>query len=783
MRHFLRFLAQVPFVLLSPVLAAISAAALLGCDLFWKLFGHIRDPHDIQPDHCAASVVIPNWNGRDLLEKYLPSILDALAGNPRNEVIVVDNGSSDGSATFLQASFPQVRVLSLDRNYGFGGGSNRGFEAARNDIVVLLNSDMRVAEDFLQPLLDGFQSPDVFAVSCQIFFSDPTKHREETGQTQAWWARGMLRARHHADATIDTLWPCFYGGGGSCAFDRRKFLELGGFDALLRPFYMEDSDLGLMAWKRGWRILYQPKSRVWHEHRGTIGRKFPRSYIDDVIRKNAILYSWKNAHAPARLLAHFGWVLAGGWYSWFAGPSLERASLRALFAAFLQLREALRARWHARTLAVVEENEAFRRSRPIYYHDRYSSFEQEPRRPRVLFVCPYALWPPIHGGAISIHGTVAHLREFAEVHLIVLCETPEQVEAQRQLATVADSVTPMLRRTSVVPRIGSAQPHAVHEFQDEHVAWLIEREVLRRSIDVVQIEYTNMGQYFIPHCRNIVWILFEHDIYFQSIRSSLRHWRGVSRAKAFLEYLRALHFELRLLRRVDRAQVCTPQNRDFLLSFDPRLKGRIDCDVRAGMDLARFELRLEGRQPHTMLFLGSFRHKPNADALDWFLRGVMPRVLERSPAARLRVIGSDPPVPGALPGFEGAVTLEGFVPDLALPLAEAAVFVCPILSGSGVRMKLQEAFAAGIPAVSTSLGAEGLGSEDGLYCRLADDPQAFAQAILDIFERPADAARMAVRARAFIEESRGLRAMTQRLLATYRLALSRKRISATLSVH
>jgi glycosyltransferase involved in cell wall biosynthesis len=322
----------------------------------------------------------------------------------------------------------------------------------------------------------------------------------------------------------------------------------------------------------------------------------------------------------------------------------------------------------------------------------------------------------------------------------------------------------------------------VREFQDERVAWLIEREVLRRAIDVVQIEYTNMGQYILPRCRNIVWILFEHDIYFQSVRSSLRYWRGVSRAKAFLEYLRALRFELRLLRRVDRTQVCTPQNRDFLLSFDPRLKGRIDCDVRAGMDLARFELRLDGRQPRTMLFLGSFRHKPNADALDWFLSGVMPRVLERSPDARLRVIGSDPPAPGALPSFEGAVTLEGFVPDLALPLAQAAVFVCPILSGSGVRMKLQEAFAAGIPAVSTSLGAEGLGSEDGLYCRLADDPQAFAQAILDIFERPADAARMALRARAFIEESRGLRAMTQRLLATYRLALSRKRISATPSV-
>ena len=775
----LRFVGQLPLVLLAPVLIVFSAAALLICDLLWKLAGRVRLPHDTPPDASTASVVIPNWNGRDLLEKYLPSVLAGLADNPRHEVIVVDNGSTDGSADFVRSSFPQVRVLSLERNYGFGEGANRGMRAAKNDIVVLLNSDMRVAEDFLQPLLRGFQAPDVFAVSSQIFFCDPAKRREETGLTQAAWGRGLLRARHHADDTIDSLWPCFYGGGGSCAFDRRKFLELGGFDAVLRPFYMEDSDLGLMAWKRGWRVLYQPKSHVWHEHRGTIGRSFTQSYIDGVIGKNAILYAWKNAHAPSRLLAHFGWLLAGGFYSWVAGPSPQRMSFPALFKAVLQLPQAWRARWRARSLAVVEENEAFRRSQPVYYHDRYSPFEQHPRRPRVLFVCPYALWPPVHGGAISIHGTVSHLREFAETHLIVLCETPEQVAQQGRLTEVADSVTPLLRPTAVAPRIGSFLPYAVREFQDDHIAWVVEREVLRRSIDIVQIEYTNMGQHFRLNCRNIVWILFEHDIYFQSLWSGLRHWHSTARAKAFFEYLRALRFELHLLQRIDRVQVCTPQNRAYLLSFAPRLEGRIDCDVRAGMDLSRFEFQPDGRKPYTMLFLGSFRHKPNADALNWFLGDVMPRVLERCPNARLRVIGSHPPAPGVLPTFDGAVTLEGFVPDLAIALSEAAVFVCPILSGSGVRMKLQEAFAAGIPAVSTSLGAEGLGSEDGRYCRLADDPETFADAILEIFERPASATEMALRARAFIEESRGLTRMTQRLLATYFLALAQKRPSST----
>ena len=97
--------------------------------------------------------MIPNWNGRDLLEKYLPSVIAATVGLIRgSEIIVVDNGSEDGSAEFLRERFPQVRVLALERNLGFGGGSNAGFQAARNDIVVLLNSDMRVEPEFPRSL-------------------------------------------------------------------------------------------------------------------------------------------------------------------------------------------------------------------------------------------------------------------------------------------------------------------------------------------------------------------------------------------------------------------------------------------------------------------------------------------------------------------------------------------------------------------------------------------------------------------------------------------------------
>jgi GT2 family glycosyltransferase len=169
----------------------------------------------------AISVVIPNWNGRDLLAKNLPSVVEALAFNPDNELIVVDNASTDGSAEFLRETFPAVTVLALESNLGFGGGSNAGIRAARHDVVLLLNNDMRLAPGAAEALLGGFSDPRVFAVTSQIFFSDPAKRREETGLTQGQWAGGQLRVDHRADDQVSERFPTFYAGGGSSAYDRK----------------------------------------------------------------------------------------------------------------------------------------------------------------------------------------------------------------------------------------------------------------------------------------------------------------------------------------------------------------------------------------------------------------------------------------------------------------------------------------------------------------------------------------------------------------------------------
>src|ERR1035437_1186173 len=140
-----RLIRALPLLLVSPFLMAISFLALFLVQLFTRRGGKQPLPHGRGSDQgrarqqavsvAAATVVIPNWNGKDLLAKYLPSIRTALAGNPANQILVVDNGSTDGSADFLRESFPEVGVLALPENLGFGGGSNAGFRAAGDDLV------------------------------------------------------------------------------------------------------------------------------------------------------------------------------------------------------------------------------------------------------------------------------------------------------------------------------------------------------------------------------------------------------------------------------------------------------------------------------------------------------------------------------------------------------------------------------------------------------------------------------------------------------------------------
>jgi glycosyltransferase involved in cell wall biosynthesis len=377
-----------------------------------------------------------------------------------------------------------------------------------------------------------------------------------------------------------------------------------------------------------------------------------------------------------------------------------------------------------------------------------------------------------------MYQTVRELARLTELHLIVLLDSEDQRAPHQELDRICASTEYVVRLTGRQKAFGSMEPHAAREFRNRDLAWLIHRQIYLRRIDVLQLEYTVLGQYA-GRFRRIPSILFEHDIYFQSIARRLPHMTGsMQKLQARWEYLRSLRYELRLLPTLDRIQVCSRDNARYLASFLPALRGRIDDGYRAGIDASLYPFHMGHREPMTLLFLGSFRHLPNVEALNWFVRRVFPLVREREPGVRLILIGSEPPPRHSLPG-DAAIELMGFVEDVREPLARYSVFLCPILSGSGVRVKLLEAFASGIPVVSTRLGAEGLASVDGEICALADDPETFAAKVLELLENPERACEMARRARAEVIAHRDIRGMTERLVECYRTELRSRRLTSS----
>lgn len=257
----------------------------------------------------SVSVVIPNWNGADLLAANLPGALEAARRHPAPaEVLVVDDGSGDRSREVV-GRHPEVRLVAHDRNRGFGAACLTGAREARHPLVFLLNSDARPEPDALAPLCRAFDAADTFAASPLVLDEDGAL--AEVTINVPYLRRGRIRYRRRGTAGLSNAaqgplapWYTFFPLGGAILVHRERFLELGGFDEMFHPFYYEDVDLGFRAWRREWTCVVVPESRVVHAGGGTIGRAFPKLRVRIVRKRNRVLFHCKNLTGRSDPVVH-----------------------------------------------------------------------------------------------------------------------------------------------------------------------------------------------------------------------------------------------------------------------------------------------------------------------------------------------------------------------------------------------------------------------------------------------------------------------------------------------
>jgi GT2 family glycosyltransferase len=264
-------------------------------------------------------IVILNYNGRELLPKCLPSIVEAArsAEHP-TRITVLDNRSPDDDLSYVRQNFPDVEVVIAPQNL-YLCSYNDYLRQMKEPVAILLNNDIRVDRGFIDPLIETFvRNPQTFlAAPCVRSFDGKTV---EAGRSKAGIKFGMFWCEaRYSGYEKETQTPSETYTSGFGAFSREKFLELGGYDILYLPGIMEDVDICYRAQQAGYRLYYEPQSVVYHMGQASFKNKFGSYGIAVMAHRNNFLFMWKNFKRASFWLPHIFFLPMRLVYSLVAG--------------------------------------------------------------------------------------------------------------------------------------------------------------------------------------------------------------------------------------------------------------------------------------------------------------------------------------------------------------------------------------------------------------------------------------------------------------------------------
>lgn len=296
--------------------------------------------------HPPITVVIPNFNGATLLQKNIPSVLTAMqAYQGDSSLIVVDDGSQDNSLQVLQDQFPQVNVVVHAQNQGFADAIHSGVNAASTELLFLLNSDVEVSEGLFAPLVQYFEDPNTFSVN-PLIYDERGEVKRHSWNLRQFKAGSLKLINWRLDKALvlraaGEKLPTAYAHGGSFMVRKSMFNTLQGFHPIFKPFYSEDYDLGLRAWRRGWASYFEPSVHIVHQSVGSIRSNVKMNHIKAIRRRNRYVLEWMHLSAtqlwfgaiPASITQLLGEVLL-----------LDKVNIKGFYLACAKLSEVLKAR-------------------------------------------------------------------------------------------------------------------------------------------------------------------------------------------------------------------------------------------------------------------------------------------------------------------------------------------------------------------------------------------------------------------------------------------------------
>ena len=665
---------------------------------------HTRRQSTVNDWAPGISVVIPERDSPQLLAEALTSLLAAIANiDEPSQVIVVASGAPRQRYASICARFQGIELIHCDAPLSFGEAISRGLARARHDWTYLMNNDMMLEPNALAELLPR-RATEVFSISSQIFQRNEAGRREETGFTDWYIDRSGLRVFHAPPIDDHNVSEHLAGSGGATLYRTRVLAHYAAQSRCYDPFYWEDIEWGVRAWRDGLAVLFCPTSHGLHRHRATTSRFYSADELDRIVERNRFLFDARHRATP------FG-------IEWLMNricdlPYDSQREMAAASIAASTFRSRLRTNRSPdvpRPPILADPRQDSVEIAASSFSYRLRRFDATSARQRLLLVTPFAVFPPRHGGARRIAGLLAHLRRDYDV---VLVSDEAMLYDSRSFAFFRD-----LCAVHLVWRVDEAVSDTAQSLDERarahtHAAL---RGCVRRALEayrptIVQIEYAELAELIDLRHERERWLLGLHDAVDESDFSSPQA------ARRFAE----------VLQRFDSVTVCSAEDATLVAH-------RATTCVPNASSIALGDYRPSDSSQ--IVFMGPFRYRQNLHGIRAFLRDAFPVIVSSVPSVTLRILGGENAreIARTDPLFAQAdVEVLDHRDDVSEMLARCALTINPLSGIRGSSIKVIESLTAGRICVSTLDGARGFVDcgVEGLI--VADDVPSMIEPIIEL---------------------------------------------------
>lgn len=599
-------------------------------------------------ENIDVSIVIPAYNQF----KYNMDCINAIIKNTEDveyEVIFIDDASTD-ETTRIEEYVENIRVIRNKENYGFLLNCNNGARIARGKYILFLNNDTQVQKDWLKPLIDLIESDEkVGMVGSKLVYPDG-KLQEAGGiiwSDASGWNYGRLDDPHKSD--FNYVKEVDYISGASIMIKKSLWTEIGGFDIRYVPAYYEDTDLAFEVRKKGYKVMYQPKSVVVHFEgvsNGTDTNEGLKSY--QVKNKDKFIEKWSN----------------------------------------------------------VLETEHFENAKHVFW-----ARDRSETKKTILVIDHYVShYDKDAGSRFTFH----YLKLFSEMgyHVIFLGDNFFKHEPY---AT-------QIEQLGIQVLYGNWYANNIKNWIKENGEYF----------DYVYLNRPHISVKYIDLIKNATMakvIYFGHDLHYLR---ELRNYEIDGNEELLKSSKQWKKLEFELFEKADVIHVVSSYEKEILTKELPeKVIRHVPLYIYDDSNNQKAVKQYENRKG--ILFVGGFNHKPNIDAVKWFVQNVFPDILSSEPDIVLTIVGSNPTDEVNNLQSEN-IKVTGFVSDEELGnyYNDSRIVIVPLRYGAGVKGKVVEALYYQIPIVSTSIGAEGLTDIDQ-YLLKADSEKEFSRKVIELY--------------------------------------------------